>query len=713
MKNRLIGWFWLTIEALPIILPVSLAGFGTVAVLLLLFGHLDNWLIWPLGFLVAILVCIPAARAVPRTTRLGSKKEQRIFDLIIILGAIFWIGFNLSYASQSVFIDRDPGIYTNTGAWLVNHDKTNIPTPNPFGTNVPGLTSQSAGVWRYVVNPLDVHGPTESTYVQPQGTHLLPAFLGLAGRIAGEKAIFYVNILFGGIALLAVYGFGRLLVRPRWAAIATAVIAFSLPLIYFSRDTYTEPLALLFTFSGLALVWMAQQSKRRKLLLWLVAGLTAGAAALARADGYLFVAALFVFLIIASAIGRKTERKYLLQNAGAFVVGSTITCTIAWLDIYHLSGAYYYGGGKSIKPEALLLAALLIIGIIVVSISWHTKAVAFIDIHTKRWRPLAAAIIVLVGGLFLFSRPIWMTGMYPSSVSSPGIGFIENLQSSLGEPVSARTYYEHSFDWVRWYIGPTLAVLGIVGLAIATHRAMKRRDLLLIAGLLTVLGFSAAFLTSTGISPDQIWASRRILPVILPGFAIFGAFALDEIDRRLFSQERFGKLFAVLLASSILLAPLLTSRPFLRVSEKENELATMEAVCSALPKHAAVLWLGSVLQLDAVSATRSFCGASTMGYNYAATSAYSQSRGFSATTLANLARNAREKGYVPLIAIYGHQLDQLNPMYRSEITRVAVKSYTEAAKTLERPPTSTTDIVDSINLGIIQPNGEVTPLAKS
>ena len=130
----------------------------------------------------------------------------------------------------------------------MDHSRLPIAThPEIFGTP-PGYGDASAGFG----NTLSGGG-----HVYAQGNHLLPAMLAVVGWLFGTTAMLKANVAFGAMALFAFFGLARRVVTPPLALLAMTVVAVSMPLAFVSRDTYSEPLALLFLMGGLALLQRA------------------------------------------------------------------------------------------------------------------------------------------------------------------------------------------------------------------------------------------------------------------------------------------------------------------------------------------------------------------------------------------------------------------------------------------------------------------------
>src|SRR5690348_11602627 len=81
-----------------------------------------------------------------------------------------------------------------------------------------------------------------------------------------------------------------------------------------------------------------------------------------------------------------------------------------------------------------------------------------------------------------------------------------------------------SFRWFAWYLGTVTLALIVIGFIVLTVRALRSDSpafmLLAAAGPVTVL-----YVGRPSISPDQLWAMRRYLPMVLPVMTIAAAAA--------------------------------------------------------------------------------------------------------------------------------------------------------------------------------------------
>ena len=91
----------------------------------------------------------------------------------------------------------------------------------------------------------------------------------------------------------------------------------------------------------------------------------------------------------------------------------------------------------------------------------------WLRVQISRWRRPAAALAafgtVALAAFAWFARPhLETTTEVPNSL----VGFLQQAEGVLVE--AARRYYEHSMEWLSWYLGPVRA-LGILGVALAVR----------------------------------------------------------------------------------------------------------------------------------------------------------------------------------------------------------------------------------------------------
>jgi hypothetical protein len=592
-------WCW----SIPEAVAVATAGFALPGMALLLVGRFAMPLVLSLGLAGAVVAvwALGPERGAGRSPRSGWTLAA-----LALAAAAFLV--NARFASQDLYAVRDPGTYLLTGQWLAHHDGLPIDTqPEVFGS------APDAGPTRGTSAGFGVEQDRPG-FVYAQGNHLLPVFLAVAGRLGGEAVLLKANALLGALALLAMFGLVRRFAGEPFGLLATAALAVSLPMVGFSRDAYTEPLALLLLFGGLSVLWRAVESGRP--VEFALAGLTTGAVAMDRVDGY--AALLAVLLVGVGYAGRAVvsqhgigqhgvgQRRAALGRVGLLLGGLALPGLFGFWDVAWLSDGYYRNSRPQIIPLLAGTAVLLVLGAVAVVAAWRSARLRrLFGVRAREWWARAAAVGVLGFFAVLASRPWWQVGYEAQPDPSACNPFIPQVQAAIGLPVEpCRSYDELTVHWLAWYLGWPALVLGVVGLALLVRHTIRRLDLRLLGMVGMTLSLSLLYLTKSNITPDQIWAMRRYLPVVLPG--LLGA--AGYVAARVWSLPRWwarpvgGGLGALLVG-----VPAAVTHPMELVRQYVPQLAQVRTVCQQAGRDGAVLVVGKEMA-DAYGQTvRGFC----------------------------------------------------------------------------------------------------------
>jgi hypothetical protein len=573
------------LDALPLLVPAMVGGVALVAMTALQAGRFRPLVVLPLGIVAAAL----AARVVG-LTRPEPLRGARWLDGVALLLALGFTAVNTRYSAQILDVFRDPGVYAITGQWLARHGSLPIPVqPEVFG-GVPGVSFYSAGF-----DPLATAGA-----VHPQFSNLLPGLLAIGGWFGGDRLLLKVNPLLGGLALLSLYGLARQYVGRALALLPLVALGVSLPQLQFSRGTYSEPVTMLLVLGGLALLREAQLRDRAGA--FGLAGLVLGGCVLARVDGFFFLLAVPLAAAVELAGAPPGRRGRRLGQAGALLAGAAVPAAVAMVNLLELSPAYLRGLDAELWMIAAAAAAVGLLGAAAVVLCWATPLPRRL-LTGARWLPAAGAGAVVLLAAVGASRPLWQVGRTPDAPRSQ-TDYIAFLQRAGGFAVDgSRSYAEQTLAWLSWYWGPLVVALGTAGVAMAVHRLLARRDRLLVAPLGMLLSTALLYLSAPSIVPDQLWAMRRYLPVVIPGFLVASAVALSPLARR----SRAGLTAAVALAAGLALFPLAGSARLLTLREGVPQLAEVEQLCAALPADAALAVTGP-LGVTHQQTVRSSCG---------------------------------------------------------------------------------------------------------
>lgn len=584
------GWASRAVVGLPESLTAAVTGFCLPLMIVLLSGHFTKVWTLPLG-LVGAVVAVCTTRA-PREQVTRSSVG---YTLAAAAFAVIWFGYNLRYTAQDVYATRDPATYTIAGRWLVNHASLVIHThPELFGSP-PGAQLGTDSYWN-----------VSSDVVNAQANHLLPALLGLAGSTFGTGVIFKANVAIGALALLVFFGLARRVVNGPLALLAMAVIAVSMPFIYVSRDTFTEPLTMLFLIGSLALLMRALASHR--IAEFALAGLAAGSAAMVRVDSYTALVAVIVAAALLVASAPAGAHRGAVVRGLTLLAGAGVTGLVGWLDLVHLSRQYYGSQHHNIMLALFAVFVVLVAAPGAVALAWRPTARRWLTRDDIRRRASTGAIAVLVAVFVgLATRPLWTEGHG---------GFNQNLvnmQRRWNAAVDGtRTYSEQTVHWLAMYLGWPTVVLAVAGYALLIVALIRRRAYALCAAVTMGLSMSALYLWNSEITPDQPWAMRRYVPVIVPLLVLAAAVAIQALWR----SDRWRAVLrppAAAVAVIALVLPAVTSWPMRHVREEVPQLGQLQALCSAIGSNGAVVLVDEAAFVAYGQTLRSFCDVPAIG----------------------------------------------------------------------------------------------------
>jgi hypothetical protein len=217
------------------------------------------------------------------------------------------------------------------------------------------------------------------------------------------------------------------------------------------------------------------------------------------------------------------------------------------------------------------------------------------------------------------------------------IAYVAELQKLAGLPVNGhRQYYEDSLYWVIWYLGVPAVLLGAFGLAVLAkrttsalltwkdpHAAARVWALPLMMAIWTIV----TVLYRPAVSPDQPWASRRLVPFVLPGLILGGIWAaawLKEQAARLGRTRATAVTIAACCAASLLIPTALTTLDlsFTRASGVDahgmafrkigtGEITAVGKLCRKIPADASVVILDSLTADRFAQVVRGICNTPT------------------------------------------------------------------------------------------------------
>ncbi len=568
----------------------------------------------------------------------------------LVAGLTAW---QLREASQAIVVVRDPGTYLQAGYWIAQHGSLPVPQDLPaFGGAHPGLTFASTGFY-------------------PRGDSIVPGVAsGLVMMLAGgfwahgTAGAMTIGPILGGLAALAFAGLVARLVGPQWAPAGALVLGLSLPQQYVSRSAFSETALQIMLFGGLCMLadslalrrppaeqyaasgvpwwrrmvslsqWAAWLSPRRTLAA--LAGLALGLSLLISLDALAYLLPIIPFGCVLIA-GRRPQ-------AAPFLLGSFIGVG------YGIAGGFllYRPLLDTVGRQAALagVAAVWLVALSIVALQLMRFAPVrgvvpkVLAERPLRWLPEAGGVIVAAVLIGFAVRPYVQT---VRGSPSPAVShFIASLQRAQGLPVDpTRLYSEQTLYWVIWYIGLPTVLLGGAGAVLLARRCLRTlitwRDR---SGAWRLWGLplaiicvgSATVLWYPDIVPDQPWASRRLVVLVLPGLVLCGLWAATWLIAR--ARERGASVVAVsvvgLFCVAAMLVPTVATTFGLGLSHSGKaqglrpvaqgialqrtgvgEVSAVQGMCARIPRDASVLILDSATAGPFAQVVRGMCGVPT------------------------------------------------------------------------------------------------------
>jgi hypothetical protein len=459
----------------------------------------------------------------------------------VAVAAVF-AAWQLAVNSPQLVVSREPGAYLQFGYWLAEHGSLPIPVSlAAFGGTHPGLTFSSFG--------FTGHGSA----LAPQFMAGLPITLSAGLWAHGIPGAVVVSPVLGALAVLSAGGLVGRLAGPQWAPLGAVLLALTVPEVYTSRSAFSETLVQALLFGGLCLVVDSLFTKR-PLMLSATGGAVLGLTTLAWSGSILAMLPLILFGTALLA-GRRSQG---IPFAAGVVGGAALGIGSGAVFAVPLAS----GTGASWREIIYVAAGFLAVAAAGAAVALippvRQRAARLLAARPLRWLPEAGAAAVVALAVMFAVRPSFQT------VRGPASRYVAELQRLTGLRVDpTRLYAERSLYWVVWYLGLPALLLGVIGLAIVTRRCLRAllrwRDdsgvarawalpaAVILWGFLTVLWHPATL-------PDHPWASRRLVPVVLPGLIVAAVWVSSWLITR--AQARGAGAVAVGTATACFVAAL-------------------------------------------------------------------------------------------------------------------------------------------------------------
>ncbi|GAA4570773.1 hypothetical protein [Planotetraspora kaengkrachanensis] len=583
---------------------------------------------------LALVFCWYGLRRLPEVV------ESSAWPTVAVLGIAAASGiFNGLLHGEQLIVRRDPATYAQYAVWLAGHGSLPIPLGD-FGGSDPALRFVSMGFyeWDGGIVPQFMAGP--------------PMIHAIGYWLGGVSGLVLVPPVLGALAVLTVGGTAARLVGARWAPLAALAFAVSMPVLYTSRTTFSEIPSLILVFGAMSLLLDARFRLRAGLLglgflgpatpaetarraqpggarlMAGLAGLAFGLTVLVRVDGLRDVLPVLAYAGLLIALARLSRARDAMKErapegrlgpplllglvAGA-ALGFAACLTIARPYLGYLSG--------SLKPLLAICAAVLVLTAVAAAVApWIAGRVGTLSGGrlARRLPDVAAGLVVLVvAGLAV--RP-WLQTVRRVAVTPEDqltANFIGKTQQVNHLPIDqTRLYYEDSLWWVIWYVGVPVVVLATLAAAVLARRMAKGKEFGWLLPLAIIGWTTVTTLWRPAITPDHPWASRRLVPIVIPGMILLAVWGLRWIRRRA-HRWGYGSRLLIATGAALLVVPAaITSIGTAFTPVDRGEAAAVKGLCAAIPRNASVLIVERATGDRITQLVRGECGVPTARVAY-------------------------------------------------------------------------------------------------
>jgi len=557
---------------IPLALTTGLALWSTPLLVTAMCGVYRAIWFGVVGWLAALATARFLSREINGAAVVGIKTAKP--DLVLLAGMLTAAVLYLGFPTETPIVLGDAGVYANHAVHIERSGRLDI----PYKAMSDAVEAVIDTHW-YEPQYGKMYAPgfyLTAPAITVQFAHLMPVWLAQVFASFGPAGLFRFNSLLALLAVAIFYGMAEKLMSRKSAVAAALVFALQPGQIWMARTTLTEIFTQLFLWSGLLLLLYAFENREQKLAG--IAGLLVGFTGLLRIDSFLLVP-LFIFahFVIKIALPDKAVADKPLWRSFYLVM----------IPIFALAYCYYVFFSQ---PYAYALSNLTTkIGIVtILSLGLHLFACGGCVEFIRRFflsRPMFVVFSCTVAGLAIYAYFI-----------RPNLGnpyLIKGVFANWNKSIGLRDFRENSFVNLGKYISPPVIWGAVVGFLLICKRVLSHRLGSLVIMLLVITGgYSFLYLWTPSINPHHIYAIRRFIPMVIPGFIMFAFISFDALLDRL--KPSFYRVAMVALPLYLILFLVRADRLVAGVAEEKGTFAELRGIASQLPQDNTVLAWGRV-----------------------------------------------------------------------------------------------------------------------
>ena len=493
---------------------VSLAGLLLQLSMVLVLAHLGLYSVWIEG---AVLCGITITGLVCGKRRTAESKGRFLpaFCLLLLVcaGAMTVPG-----RSEWIRGGWDPGIYTNQGA-MVARTGTFYPAPDPA---LAELSEQerllfTRGDDQYRECYPGVAVDMKNGSIQHYFFRLMPSYTALLARTGGLEMTYRCNLLLGGLLLLSLGAVIYLHFGMKFFAFSACLLLLCHPLFLYHLHFPTTELLHLYLLVCLLFIMPYRCSGRTgpALICLLLFFLLLNRVSFTSFAGW--------FLLLFSWLDRTredrkrvlTERLWMIAAVIAGVLFDYTICAVTMLRLHHITGT--------------MLTALVVLSAAAIAIDlWHTSRGTMRRkmLYLPGWLTYAGLAL-----LFLYLSAVYFDWNVFPFLPHPHKGLVQIIP----------------------YLGPGLVVFSLIG-AFLLAGAQKTTPSAASCAICLFAFPALVLLMNDHIAGVYPWATRRMVPYMLPLLVLLAGYGLERVFRLSWQGRPVGAIVAVTVLVGILVS---------------------------------------------------------------------------------------------------------------------------------------------------------------
>jgi len=453
-------------------------------------------------FLGATLVVVTVKRAsrhpsheFPSAIDVTDRWEYALFSVALLVAF-----FHALFPTYYMLGGRDPGLYFMYAVVIGKTGGLELMTAANLVAGS-GFERFIHPLYPGLYDPVSRGFDSDPTLYFAQFHHAFSAFSAILYQLAGIEGVVRTNAV---ISFFALWSFGEVIRRlcgARLAVVGILFLGLNVAFVWNARTTLTEMMSLAAVFAGLAFLITALEKENRY---WqaALAGALLSISVFSRIDGVL-VSGLLLGLIFLYEKNDISTRRVLLIALGTYLVLSVVALLDAWLN----SRGYYQDLWVIGSARNLIVGhALCMVLAISILLARGTRAWTWSEGQlANRWSSVTKLIALGCAALFVFLYLV-----YPDR--------------------DPKDFGHRAFTEMAWYVSLALFVAAPFALWTTARRRDHRISFILISFFLAAV---ILFSVNPAISPDHIWASRRWVPLAIPGLVLAFVVWVSVVEKRL------------------------------------------------------------------------------------------------------------------------------------------------------------------------------------